>query len=152
MEQIFIENYLITQFFVRLSPHSLFFYLGFLLRTFTNQRRKGIPLTTFYHFHLLYSNLDISRPITSEISPLHIASSRTRSGKLWLPREKLLMHSSSPEVLYIKGVPKILVKSHDNNKFKFHWKEILLSRCFPVNFPRYLRTRTNISEQLLLKV
>ena len=46
---------------------------------------EGISLTPHYHFHPLHRHLDISRAITAESSPLHIASSRTRTGKLWFP-------------------------------------------------------------------
>ena len=51
---------------------------------FTGQQGKGeaISLTPFYHFHPLQRHLDISRAITAESSPLHIASSRTRTGNL----------------------------------------------------------------------
>ena len=41
-----------------------------------------IPGFTVYHFHPLHRHLDISRKITTESSPLHIASSRTRTGNL----------------------------------------------------------------------
>ena len=44
---------------------------------------EGIPLTSHYHFHSLHRHLDISRAITTDSSPLHIASGRTRTGKLW---------------------------------------------------------------------
>ena len=44
---------------------------------------EGIPLTPHYHFHPLHRHLDISRAITAESSPLHIASSWTRTGNLW---------------------------------------------------------------------
>ena len=37
---------------------------------------EGISLTPHYHFHLLHRHLDISRAITLESSPLHIASNR----------------------------------------------------------------------------
>ena len=37
-------------------------------------------LTSIYN-----RNLDISRTITTESSPLHTASSRTRTGNLWFP-------------------------------------------------------------------
>ena len=51
-----------------------FFYLGFLLRTFTIQRteREGeaISLIPFHLFHPLHEHLDISRAITAERSPL----------------------------------------------------------------------------------
>ena len=48
---------------------------------FTGQQEKGetIYLTPLYHFHPLYKHLDISRVITAERSPLHIASSRTQN-------------------------------------------------------------------------
>ena len=40
----------------------------------------GHFLTPHYHFHPLHRHLDISRAITPEGSPLHIASVRTRTG------------------------------------------------------------------------
>ena len=46
---------------------------------------EGISLTPHYHFHLLHRQLDISRAITAESLPRHIASSPTRTGKLWFP-------------------------------------------------------------------
>ena len=46
---------------------------------------EGISLTPQYHFPPLHRHLDISRAITAESSPLHIASSRTRTGNLWFP-------------------------------------------------------------------
>ena len=36
---------------------------------------EGISLTPHYHFHPLHRHFDISRAITAESSPLHIASS-----------------------------------------------------------------------------
>ena len=54
---------------------------------FTGQQGKweGIYLTPLYHFHPLQRHLDISREISAESSPLHIASSRTRTGNLRFP-------------------------------------------------------------------
>ena len=54
---------------------------------FTGQQGKGegIYLTPLYHFHPLHGQLDISRAITAESSPLHIAGSRTGTGNLWFP-------------------------------------------------------------------
>ena len=46
---------------------------------------EGISLTPHYHFNPLQKHLYISRAITAESSPLHIASSRTRTGNLWFP-------------------------------------------------------------------
>ena len=58
----------------------IFFYLGFLSRTFANCRtagRKGeaISLSTHYHFHSIHTYLDISQAIAAEISPVQIACS-----------------------------------------------------------------------------
>ena len=50
---------------------------------------EGISLTPHYHFHPLHRHLDISRAITAESLPLHIASSRTRTGNLWSLTTKL---------------------------------------------------------------
>ena len=41
---------------------------------------EGISLTPHYHFHPLYRHLDISRAITADSSPLHLVSTRTRTG------------------------------------------------------------------------
>ena len=65
--------------FLSMCKYSIFFffYLGFLSRTFTIHRTAGegeaISLSPLYHFHLLHRHLDISRAITAESSPLHIA-------------------------------------------------------------------------------
>ena len=68
--------YIIDLFFIWIffHEHSLF----------TGQQGKGegICLTRLYHFHPLHRHLDISRAITADISPLHIASTRTRTGNL----------------------------------------------------------------------
>ena len=46
---------------------------------------EGISLTPHYHFHPLHRHLDVRRAITAESSPLHIDSSRTRTGNLCFP-------------------------------------------------------------------
>ena len=48
-------------------------------------KREGISLTPHYHFHPLHRHLDISRAITADSSPLHIGSSRARTGNLCFP-------------------------------------------------------------------
>ena len=50
----------------------------------TGLQGKGedISLTPHYHFHPLHRRLDISRAITVESSPLHIAGSQARTGNL----------------------------------------------------------------------
>ena len=37
------------------------------------EKGEGIPLTPQYHFHPLHRHLDISRTITAESTPLHVA-------------------------------------------------------------------------------
>ena len=67
-----------------------FFVCFFFLFSFTNihesqglqGKREGVSLTSHYHFYPLHRHLDISRVITAESSPLHIASSRARTGNL----------------------------------------------------------------------
>ena len=51
---------------------------------FTGQQGKGegIYLTPLYHFHPPHRHLGISRAITADSSPLHIASTQTRTGNL----------------------------------------------------------------------
>ena len=72
-----------------------FFYLGFLSQTLTYRRTAGEGgghLIPHYHFHPLHRHLDISRAITAESLPLHIASSRTRTGNLWFPSASRYNH------------------------------------------------------------
>ena len=40
----------------------------------------GISFFPHYHFHPLQRHLDISQTITAESAPLHMGSSRTRTG------------------------------------------------------------------------
>ena len=53
---------------------------------FTGQQGKGeaIYLTPLYRFHSFHRHLNINWVITAESSPLHIASSRTGTGNLWI--------------------------------------------------------------------
>ena len=64
-----------------------FFILDFFHKhsRFTGEQEKGdaISLISLYHVHPLYRNLDISRAISAESSPLYIASSQTWIGILW---------------------------------------------------------------------
>ena len=61
----------------------LFFCLGFLSRIFTIHRAAGED--GVHRFHPLHRDLDISRVIAAESSPLCIAGSRTRTGNLRFP-------------------------------------------------------------------
>ena len=73
---------------LRWPLQEFFFYLGFLSQTFTNYRTAGEGRGHFFNSSSLppasHTHLDISRAITAGSSPLHIASSRTRTGNLWL--------------------------------------------------------------------
>ena len=51
----------------------------------SRERGRLSLLTHLYHFHLLHRHLDISRTITAESSPLHIASNRIRTENFWFP-------------------------------------------------------------------
>ena len=86
---MFVKSFLLVVFspgFHNLST-CIFFYLGFFSRPFMNHRtewkEKGISLTHDYHFHKHHRHLDISRAITAESLPVHIASSRIGNGNLW---------------------------------------------------------------------
>ena len=70
---------------VQIKVSIFFFYVDFLSGTFTNHRTAGKGEGYFINFHPLHRHLDIGRAITAESSPLHIASSRTRTGNLWFP-------------------------------------------------------------------
>ena len=50
------------------------------------EKEEGISLTPLYHFYPLQRHLDISWEITAQSSLLNIASSRTRTGNLQVPR------------------------------------------------------------------
>ena len=70
------------------KPEKEFFYVWAFFHehsqvTGLQGKGEGIPLTSHYHFHPLYRHLDISRAITAESSPLHIANTRTQTG--WVP-------------------------------------------------------------------
>ena len=67
--------------------HSSFFSIWVFFHEYSRitglqGQEEGISLTPHYQFHPLHRHLDISWAITTETSPLHIASSRTRAGKL----------------------------------------------------------------------
>ena len=95
----FMVNVLIWQF--HNSNCSFFCYLGFLSQTFsTGQQGKGevICLTLLYYSYPLCRHLNISRATAVENSPLHIASSRSRTGNLSTSH----VYTSSQLQLFIK--------------------------------------------------
>ena len=90
-EEVGCESFQLTNLTQRfLISWSLFFsiWVFFHKRSrSTGQQRKGegIYLTPLYHFHPLGRHWEINRVIAAESSPLHIASSQTRTWNLWFP-------------------------------------------------------------------
>ena len=89
---ISIETKLVTHFseYKIIMLFFLFFFIWVFFHEhslFTRQQEKweGIFLTLPYHFHPLHRHIDISRVITAESSPLHIACSWSQTGNLWFP-------------------------------------------------------------------
>ena len=61
-------------------------------------KREGISLTPHQHFHPLHIHLNISQAIAPESSPLHVGSSRTRTGNLrFLSANKSLTTKQMPQ-------------------------------------------------------
>ena len=95
---------LVTRSLLLFTRYSLlfFFYLGFLSRIFMIYRTAGEgganSLSPLYHFLPLHRHLEISRAITAESSPLHIASSRTRAQEpLFSERKSLTTKLHTPD-------------------------------------------------------
>ena len=57
---------------------SMFFFQEHSLFTGQQEKGEGIYLTPLYHLNPLHRHLDISRTITADSSPLHIACSRIK--------------------------------------------------------------------------
>ena len=64
------------------------------------EKGEGISLTPLYDFHPLHRHLDSGRVITAETSPLQIASSRTRTGKL-SERKSLTSKLRAPTIPFL---------------------------------------------------
>ena len=103
----FTVNVLISQFLN--SSCSFYFLSGFsFTKIYDSQDSRGrgevFCLTPLYHFYPLCRHLNISGTATAGSSPLHIASSRTRTGNLWLPstNHKPLTYMPSKLQLFIK--------------------------------------------------
>ena len=74
-----VENYMYV--YIYFSTWVFFYEHSWI--TGLQGKGEGIPLTPHYHFDPLHTHLDISRAITAESSPLHIASSWTQTGNFW---------------------------------------------------------------------
>ena len=81
---------------------------------YTGQQGKEevISLTLLCHFHLLHRHLDINRAITAGSSPLHIASSRSRTGNLLFLSAIHLPLSYMPKTLTTTLRPLIVTSLH----------------------------------------
>ena len=67
---------------------TFFFLSGFsftYIHYSQDSKEGGWVYFELYHFHPFHRHLDISRAITKESSPLHIASNRTQTKNLWFP-------------------------------------------------------------------
>ena len=90
-EEKYFSCYILLTDQISLSGFLFFFFFlsGFSITTIHESQdcrgRGRAFLTPHYHFHPLLRHLEISRAITAESSPLHIASPRTRTGNLWFP-------------------------------------------------------------------
>ena len=85
ISHIFPENFIkIPQVVQKIFFFSIWvFFHGHFWITGLQGKGEGISITPYYHFHLLHRHWDISLAIAAESSPLHIASSRTRSRNFW---------------------------------------------------------------------
>ena len=83
------------------------------------EKGEGISLTPHYNFHLLYRRLGISPAITTESSPLHIASSRTQTGNLCFPKGRK-SPTTKLRILYLTehfDYETSLIKGESNNSY-----------------------------------
>ena len=96
IQQISGSRHFLIKWFLQIYHHNyfpyqyicIFFLSGFSFHKHSRiagVQGRGVGIKSHYHFHLLHRRLHISRTITAESSPLHIASSRTRTGSLWFP-------------------------------------------------------------------
>ena len=65
------------------------------------EQEKAISSTPLCHFHTFHRHLDIIRVITLDRSLLYIASSRTQTGNLWVPRASRQPPTTGPCALLI---------------------------------------------------
>ena len=100
---VFLGDALVFVFFFPFFSIWVFFHNHSWIRG-VQMKGEGISLSPHYHFHLLYRHLDISRAITGESSPLHIVSSRTRTGNLWFPSASLFNKWTSQNFLEVLHV------------------------------------------------
>ena len=81
----------VVLFFIRIFFHDYSRIIGL------QGKGKDISLTPLYHFHPLHRHLDISQAVTTESSPLNIASNRTRIGNFALLCRKLNLNLQALE-------------------------------------------------------
>ena len=78
---------------VKLRQETFFFCVSFhdhLWIAGLQGKGEGISLTPHFHFHPLHRHLDISQAIIAESLSLHIANSRTWTGKPLVSERKSL--------------------------------------------------------------
>ena len=89
---------------------------------------EGISLIPHYHFHQLHRYLDIRRAISAESSPLHIGSSRTRTGFSYNPGV-CFCHCSNYKF------NEIIISDNQNNKIYFSLENKLLLQTINIFIP-----------------
>ena len=60
-------------------------YINNIYSQDSKERGEAMSLTPLYQFHPFQIHFDNSQRIAAERSPLHLASSRTRTRNLWFP-------------------------------------------------------------------
>ena len=85
------KNYAYFFWFIRVFFHKHSRIIGL------RGKGEGISLTHLYHFQPLHRHLDINWAITAESSPMHIGSSRTRTGKSLTTKLRVLYYAYCKE-------------------------------------------------------
>ena len=101
---------------------------------------KDISLTPLYHFHPLHRHLDISQAVTTESSPLKIASNRTRTRNFALLCRKLNLNlqalEKSDHCKWPSEIMIILLEMYDckySSKITIHLKQNYLSNTLYIH-------------------
>ena len=111
---------------------------------------EAISLIPLQHFYPLHRHSDISRAITAESSPLHIASSRTRTGN-W-ERKSLTIKLRVLPTTKLCALKKQRVKKFDipmsQTCLKMQIKSVLSIKIFLCNFQPALTCSKSTIETL----
>ena len=78
-------------------------------------KEEVISLSPLYHFQPLHRHSDMRRAITAGSSPLRIASSQTRTGKLWF------QSASHSPLGYVPFILLIVIMYTNFGNISFNW-------------------------------